>query len=79
MAAQGLSSVWDRDFPLAVQMLGSERGMLFQCSLLLGPANGQTPVQKLRRKPASSHSDPSRGWGGEEGLGRGLRALLCFG
>lgn len=46
MAPQGLSSVWDRDFPLAVQMLGSERGMLFHCSLLLVQAKGKDTCPK---------------------------------
>lgn len=50
MAPQGLSSVWDRDFPLAVQMLGSERGMLFQCSLLLGQANGMDTCPKAAKE-----------------------------
>lgn len=50
MAPQGLSSVWDRNFPLAVQMLGSEGGMLFQCSLLLGQANGMETCPKAAKE-----------------------------
>lgn len=78
MAPQGLSSVWDRDFPLAVQMLGSERGMLFHCSLLLVQAKGKDTCPKAaggsQRPPVLT---PPAG-GGEVGLGRGLRALFWF-